>query len=83
MTRWSNRQDIQFAGIVADRIQMVIVVPEHLDNGIGGQQVRVRLERVGSMEVDNPSRPATASNFPEGDIFMSKGLTIKVGGIFL
>lgn len=57
----SDGKDVKFAGTLADCIQMVVVVPEHLSDGIAGQQACVMSDRVSSVEmgtslVDDKSR---------------------------
>jgi hypothetical protein len=50
---WSDRKDEQLARTLTDGIQMVVVVPEHLIDGIGRQQARVTCDRAGSVEMED------------------------------
>jgi hypothetical protein len=56
-----------------DRVQMVVVVPEHFADGVGGQQPVYCV--IGSAPLKwktcSPCCPATANNLPEGAIFRS------------
>jgi len=50
---WRDRIDEQLTGTLTDGVEMVVVVPEHLRDGIGGQQTRVMRDRAGSIEVED------------------------------
>src|ERR1700676_5169671 len=48
---WSDRKDVQLAGTLTDGVQVVVVVPEHLGDGIAGQQAGVMGDGAGSVDV--------------------------------
>ncbi len=50
---WRDRIDEQLTGTLTDGVEMVVVVPEHLGDGIGGQQARVMCDRAGSIEIED------------------------------
>jgi hypothetical protein len=49
----SDGKHVKLAGTLADGIQMVVVVPEHLSDGIAGQQACVMSDRVSSVEMED------------------------------
>ena len=52
MSGWRDRINEQLAGGLTDGIEMVVVVPEHLGDRIGGQETRVMRDGAGSIEME-------------------------------